>query len=299
MYHDSILAKAARRAAQENPAIKISAHNRYAEYQMKHDPTYAVLSILITLTRYTELLWETISRRRAGDKLRWRVVLSIEWFKAILRLTLVFHSKKPLLSPPMPEREFEPEDPDTPNSHEQQSTTWKMARSKTVLPATPLNAKEYLYTKVLKAEHVRSPMFLMRNVDSVKGNLAEVMAILRPVIYAYLAYRYRHNPRNWTPWIVGAAIEYSARQLLFDNYAETTPGGLRGLSELEHEELRRRGSSLWWWSVRGAAYQTITRPILNGIATRTEKIPLIGLFGAILSDYLYLLDNYHFSSSSL
>lgn len=266
---------------------------------MKHDPTYTVLSILITLTRYTELLWETISRRKGGEKVRWRVVLSIEWFKAVLRLSLVYHSKKPLLTPPMPEREFDPEETEKANKLESPVAQWKMPRSQIVLPATPLNTREFLSTKVLKTEDVRSPMFLLRNIAGAKGNVAEVLSIMRPVIYALLAYKYRRRPRNWTPWLVAAAIEYCAQHLMVENYTETVPGGLRGLTELEHDEIRRRRSSLWWWTVRGAAYQSITRPILNSVATRTEKIPLVGLFGTILADYLYLLDTYHFSASSL
>ena len=60
------------------------------------------------MIQYTELLWEMIARRR-GEQIRWRVIVFIEGVKALCRLLLLrLTNSRPLVSPPLPEREVDP-----------------------------------------------------------------------------------------------------------------------------------------------------------------------------------------------
>ena len=43
------------------------------------------------------------------------------------------------------------------------------------------------------------------------------------------------------------------------DFRERVAGGLRGLTGLEREELRKRGWSMGWWLMRGAFYENITK----------------------------------------
>lgn len=65
-------------------------------------------------------------------------------------------------------------------------------------------------------------------------------------------------------------MEYGCRQLAKRDFRERVAGGLRGLTGLEREELRKRGWSMGWWLLRGAFYENITKCVL----TRKE-LPLI------------------------
>lgn len=60
------------------------------------------------MIQYTELLWEMAAKRR-GEKVRWRVVVLLEAIKALCRLFLLrLTNSRPLVSPPLPEREIDP-----------------------------------------------------------------------------------------------------------------------------------------------------------------------------------------------
>lgn len=68
---------------------------------------------------------------------------------------------------------------------------------------------------------------------------------------------------------------------------------------LDQMEVKGRTNLLGWWLFRGEFYQAYTRPLLYSIVARLEKIPGLGLFGALISDYLYLFDRYYFTASTL
>jgi peroxin-16 len=304
LYHDSIIAKATKRLSAIDPSFRASCHNRYTEYQVQHNRLYRYVALAVQLTRYTEMLWEMVARKRGGERGRWMTVLSIESIKALLRLVLLFRTKRPLASPPIAEREVDPSNLEELDLEQPPSKdTWKMPRMgqgiSTALPVGPPNIDAFLSEKVLTAEDVKSPVELLHKLESVRGTVAEVAYILRPLIYALLAYRYRGKPRNWTPWLAGVAIEYFSRRELANSYKENIAGGFRGLTKLEADELQKRGMALWWWSLRGAMYNNLTGPAIRRMLEKTAWIPGVGIFGSVLEDYLYLVDNYHFSCSSL
>lgn len=232
------------------------------------------------MIQYTELLWEMAARRR-GDKVRWRVVVLLEVIKAICRVLLLrLTNSRPLLSPPLPEREVDPRkleesarDPassdglETPPSERSSNASddakWTMPRTGLALPSLPdaSDISSYLISKVLTADDVKPPKALLHRVTG-KGEIAELLYIIRPVIYALAMQRWsgdKDGKHDWRPWLLGFGIEYGARQLAKRDFAERLAGGLRGLTGLEREELRKRGWGLWWWGMRGAFYENITR----------------------------------------
>lgn len=320
IYHDNILAKASERLAAYDQDFRASAHNRYTMYITKHNKLYKYVSLLLAVTRYTEILWEMASKNKLGEKGRWALVFFLESLKSILRFVLVAASKRPLASPSVVEREVDPQQLETRSQFEENEFSadedekqfdvdgnpistaplaWKLPRSGNYIPVTiPLKIDEFLSGKVLTVEDVKSPIELFHTL-TIKGYFSEAAYILRPLVYCTLAYRYRDRPRNWTPWVVGAGMEYLARRALVDSFKDSLPGGLRSITQLEDKELKKRGGSLWWWTLRGAMYHTMTRPIFEKIIRKTENIPLVNLPASILEDYEYLLDNYHFASSTL
>lgn len=240
------------------------------------------------MIQYTELLWEMAARRK-GEKVRWRVVVLLEIVKAICRLLLLrLTNSRPLLSPPLPEREVDPskledsnkenaKDPfdlsqdgaESPRPASELSTTssndakWTMPRTGLSLPSLPdaSDISNYLLSKVLTADDIKPPKTLLHRVSG-KGEIAEMLYIIRPVIYAMAMQRWSTGPegkRDWKPWLLGFGIEYGARQLAKRDFQERIAGGLRGLTGLEREELKKRGWGLGWWVMRGAFYETITR----------------------------------------
>lgn len=326
LYHDKIISKATKPLLETDPLYRPSNHNRYTGNYMKASRSYRRIVLFLTLIRCTELLWEMIARRKLQERGRWLAILFIELLKASCRIGLLISTKaRPLLTPPVPEREIDPNrivcdqqgnlsllpvmSGDTSNmdlaekqeiilAHEDMS--WKMPRSGMGLPRNPdTSIDQFLAQKVLNAEDVRAPEHLLHQL-SHKGLAAEALYILRPLIYAALAYTYRHRKRNWTPWVAGVLIEYSSRKLAFSAYKDALPGGVRSLTKLEDAEQKSRAMGFAWWMMRGAMYENWTRPVLEGVLQKVTKVPMAGtLVGAIVEDYMYLFDNYHFPSSTL
>lgn len=271
LYHDSLLAKAIARL----PSIHRphpSPHNRYTKFWTAKSSVYKRIALILQTIQYTELLWEMTAKRR-GEKARWRVVVLLEAIKAICRLLLLrLTNSRPLVSPPLPQREIDPrsldedndkaawDGMDTPPSEGSVDMSWTMPRTGLTLPTLPdaSDISNYLLSKVLTADDIKPPKALLHRVTG-QGQLAEVMFILRPVIYALAMQRWSGDKKSWRPWLLGISIEYGARQLAKKDFQERVAGGLRGLTGLEREELRKRGWALGWWALRGAFYENITK----------------------------------------
>lgn len=235
--------------------------------------------------------------RRRGQKTRWRVVVFLESLKALCRLLMVrLTNSRPLVNPPLPERETDPRialehqaaanvdsgpwdelSDGTPPFNNADGTArradvnWTMPRTGLSLPTLPATSDvtEYLLKKVLTADDIKAPKQLLHRLTTSKAQVAELMWVLRPVVYAVLMQRWamsakvegkgRNRVAAWTPWVVGVGIEVGARQLAKRDFKERLAGGLRGLTTLERDELRSRGWAMGWWALRGAFYENFTR----------------------------------------
>lgn len=271
LYHDSLLAKAvARLPGAKKP--QPSPHNRYTGFWTQKSPIYRRIATLLQVVQYTELLWEMAAKRK-GETTRWRVVVLLEIVKAFCRLILLrLTNSRPLLSPPLPVREVDPSTlqeptPSSPldelesvSSEKSEDVKWTMPRTGLSLPSLPdpSDISSYLLSKVITADDIKPPKSLLHRVTG-KGEVAEWLFILRPVIYALAMQHWRDDKKNWRPWLIGLSIEYGARQLGKKDFQDRFSGGLRGLTGLEREELRKRGWSLGWWMMRGAFYENITK----------------------------------------
>lgn len=202
----------------------------------------------------------------------------IEFAKAVCRLLLLrLTNSRPLVSPPLPERETDPraaeaekeaaagdwngmDEPIEEPSVSSSEISWTMPRTGLTLPSLPdaNDISNYLISKVLTADDVKAPASLLHRVSG-QGQFAEILYILRPVIYALAMQRWSKNKRSWSPWLIGFGLEYGSRQLAKRDLAERAAGGLRGLTGLERDELKKRGWAMGWWMMRGAFYENITR----------------------------------------
>ncbi|KAI9788589.1 MAG: Peroxisomal membrane protein pex16 [Piccolia ochrophora] len=326
LYHDSLLARAIARL----PPIKRpqpTPHNRYTRFWTQRSPLYRRLALTLQMIQYTELLCEMAAKRRS-DKARWRVVVLLEAVKAVCRLLLLrlTHSR-PLLSPPLPEREIDPSTLDSPSvdipdeplpteEEEEDSPAspipsdlppsspedlgWSMPRTGLTLPSLPSSTaiSQYLLSKVLTADDIKPAPSLLHRVTGA-GQAAEVLHILRPVAYALAMQQLRGDKKSWRPWLLGVSVEYGARQLAKRDFRDRVAGGLRGLTGLEREELGRRGRAMGWWALRGAFYENVTKAWLTATTTKLRNKPLVGLVGGVLEDYEFLWDQYYFSTATL
>lgn len=310
LYHDSLLSKAVARlpgAQRQHP----SPHSRYTKFWTDRSPTYKRIALVLQMIQYTELLWEMAAKRK-GEKVRWRVVVLLEVVKAVCRLLLLrLTNSRPLVSPPLPQREVDPstlEDSsassngmDTPPTEQEvEAANWTMPRTGLSMPSLPdaSDISNYLISKVLTADDIKPPKALLHRVSG-KGEVAEVLYILRPVIYALAMQQFSGDRKSWHPWLIGVGMEYGARQLAKKDVQERLAGGSRSLTGLEKEELRKRGWSLGWWMMRGAFYENITKAWIHAITRKLQNKPLLDIIGGVIEDYEFLWDQYYFPTATL
>lgn len=330
LYHDSLVSRVISRLPSTIPRPVPTPHSRYTKYWTSHSSLYHRVAVSLQMIQYTELLWEMVARRR-GQKTRWRVVVLIEIAKAICRLLLLrLTNSRPLVSPPLPEREVDPRSADeeegdwngmqTPVNEKSSDLSWTMPRTGMSLPSLPNvnDVSNYLISKVLTADDIKPPKALLHRVTG-QGQLAEALYILRPVIYALAMQKWSGDKRSWRPWLIGFGMEYGCRQLAKTDFRERVAGGLRGLTGLEREELRKRGWAMGWWIMRGAFYENITKYVflyrlilgkgivkltttrswLKSLTDKMKGKPLLDLVGSVIEDYEYLWDNYYFPTATL
>ncbi|KAL6720135.1 hypothetical protein ACLMJK_002056 [Lecanora helva] len=284
---------------------------RYQHFCKLASPLYARCAALLRTIQYTQLLCEMFAKR-AGEKVRWRVVVVLEIVKALLRLLMGRASgNRTLVETGVgDERQDRRVDDDrgalSVEAAEAETGDWKMPRTGMRLPQLPLpsgvsgeNITDFLGKRVISADEIKSENRLVRRITSAQGQIAEIMWVLRPVMYALALQRYQTNKRDWRPWAIGLAMEVASRQFAKKDVKESVVGGMRALSGVEKEELSRRGWGMAWWGMRGAFYENITREYIRGFAGKLKGKPLLDLVGVIVEDYDYLWDEYYFSTATL
>lgn len=133
-------------------------------------------------------------------------------FRVALRLALLRITRRPLVSPPIPERDFDPAS--LPPSSIHSSPTLAPTTPLASPPATPDHLKnnrmplepsplmltsllpgrsdtsveDYLLPKALTTSSVRPPLQLVRPLTSIQDWVAECIYILRPLIYGTLPF---------------------------------------------------------------------------------------------------------------
>ncbi|KAI0111244.1 peroxisome membrane protein [Nemania sp. FL0031] len=304
LYHDAVLRNALNKIPSLPTARIPGPHARYTRFWTAKSSLYRRIALLLQIVQYTEMLWEMAAKRR-GEKIRWRVVIILEALKAICRLLLMrITSSRPLVTPPLPEREPIPVEDDQSDEDvlkelmgeeppeqgmdgsvkEAHEREWAMPRTKSSLPSLPNpgDVGSYLQSRVLTADDIK-PAARLLNTLSRSGRAAEILHILSPLVYAVALSRSK-DKKSWAPWVIGLSIEYTARQLRDRGFRSTS---------LEQEEWGKRYWAAGWWTMRGAFYENVTKGLITGVRRRMPS-----LVSGILEDYEYLWENYYFSTSA-
>jgi peroxin-16 len=239
-------------------------------------------------------------------------------FRTVLRLTILQTTRRPVISPPLPERELDPatlpaltERPaSSPPPHEANGhanghngttiapthlknnhvpfSSGKVHPLLTTPPSslTQTTIEDFLLPKALTPSSLRDPRFLLRTLSGPTDWAAEILYILRPLIYVLLL-RPSRNPISSlrTPVAVSIMIEIAVR------YLRAVPPAS---ASLERAEYARRDRELFWYLFRGEIWSEWTRPKLLGLAQRTSGLPLLALVSAVVGDWVPLIDQYHY-----
>ncbi|KAL8670112.1 MAG: hypothetical protein Q9168_005339, partial [Polycauliona sp. 1 TL-2023] len=190
-----------------------SPQTRYTTFYAARSRLYSHSAVLLQTIQYTELLCEMFFKRRGGEKARWRVVVVLELIKAICRTIMFWVTGRRMVIEGLggaDERPVIPEQPPSPQSQEEEQTQgnqqesgarenittardshtkeWPMPRTGMTLPILPTHSHQsitdYLSARVISADDIKRASQLVRAMKSYQGQLAELLWIARPVVYA-------------------------------------------------------------------------------------------------------------------
>lgn len=119
----------------------------------------------------------------------------------------------------------------------------------------------YLFSRVLTIEDIKPAAQLLPRLNGLSW-YAEILYILRPLLYALIMQRWvrkrgeENAKRSWWPWLLGLSIEYASMEL---RKRDDEKGYRNGLGRLEKDEQRQRGKAMWWWALRGAMYENVSK----------------------------------------
>ncbi|KAH9944328.1 peroxisome membrane protein [Epithele typhae] len=305
MYHDTLLAKVGQSDPKYKPLLPSSPHTRFTRAWSEKDSRYKWIGRALELIRFTELLVEMGLRRKVSRQTRWRGIVMLELLKALLRLILLRITRRPLLSPLVPEREFDPDS--IPDRSDTSSPTLVASSPPPSLPSTPEHLKNnhialpthplltppppthspvpveaYLLPKALTTTSVKAPTSLVKPLANPKEWLSEVIYVLRPLVYATMLSKGRKDTR---PLVTVLAMELIALNL------RRVPSPS---AALERSEYARRDRDIVWYLLRGSIWDSWTRPKLDNFANTTESMPFIGIFSAFVKDWIPLIDEYYY-----
>ncbi|KAF8202919.1 peroxisomal membrane protein PEX16 [Pholiota molesta] len=306
MYHDTLLDRVVKANPSYRPLIPTSMHTRFTKAWVDKDSLYKWAARVLEIIRFTQLFIEMTLKRKVSEKIKWRSIILLEVIKASLRLLLLKLTNRPLVSPPLPERDFDPTTlppqsnttsptlaPSSP-SHSPPMTPDHLRNNLIPLEPHPLltssqsdvSAEDYLLPKALTTSSVKPSLSLVRPLLAPRDWIAEVVYVLRPLVYASLlvADRRAHERTN-KPLIVVLFMEFISRNLRRAPPASAT---------LERAEYARRDKDMLWYLLRGSIWDSYTRPKLESFVSSTAHTPLLGLFGSLLKDWIPLVDDYYY-----
>ncbi|KAI4266668.1 MAG: hypothetical protein L6R38_008617, partial [Xanthoria sp. 2 TBL-2021] len=209
LYHTSLLRRHFPSPSPPSP------QTRYTTFYAARSRLYSNSAILLQTIQYTELLCEMFFKRRGGEKARWRLVVVLELIKAICRTMMFWVTGRRMVieglgtgeRPVIPEQQQNPEDQQQQEREsssacgaiagssdqettvqEERSKEWNMPRTGVKLPVLPTQGGEsitdFLSKRVISADDIKVASQLVRKISSYQGQLAEMMWIARPVVYA-------------------------------------------------------------------------------------------------------------------
>lgn len=188
------------------------------------------------------------------------------------------------------------------------SQSYQMPRTSLTLeplPDAPNSVSSYLLSHVIDPTEIKPAQQLLSTLSSSTSQIAEILYILRPVLYALILqrltskYGIQKARRDWRPWLLGVLIEYTSFRL--SSLAEagsSSSFSTLGQSAVESDEVRKRQMAAFWWLLRGAAWEGLTKRWVSGVSGRLKRWPLLDLIGGVVEEYEYLWGEYYFATAN-
>ncbi|KAJ8944781.1 hypothetical protein NQ318_003649 [Aromia moschata] len=262
------------------------------------------VKLWLTVVEYSEVFCELSAKKLWGTAGKWIVIVSIQVFKCIARLMLIYHYKESIVqNPPVPvldRKSLKPNEHttvgDIAQTHlEPQSFTLK--RSGRVVrkvdaspPITMRRWKPLLQVQAFTCENKED----IEQVLIGRHLVAETIYITKPIVHlASMAY---FGTKTWKPWMISLALDLSSLHL----YRPFKSNKINSLTPHQRMQLSRRIVALLFYLIRSPFYEKQSEDKINTLLTALSKhVPLAGLVCNPLIQYLpFWQDTYFYMWST-
>ncbi|VEN56783.1 unnamed protein product [Callosobruchus maculatus] len=249
------------------------------------------VKLWLTVLEYCEVFLELSANKLWGNTGKWVVVTSIQVFKCISRLILVYHYKENIIElPPIPtlnrqnlkNQSTSSLTAETPNQFEAVSFTLKRSGRivRKVDSAPPIGMRSW--------KPLQPPLnYSCENDQSIEQALigrqliAETIYIAKPMVH--LASMACFGSRAWKPYLIALAMDISSLQL----YKSCKRNNLSTLTPQQRLQLSKRTLLLVLYLIRSPVYEKYSRDKINNLLSGLSKyVPLAGLVCNPLSQYM-------------
>jgi len=243
----------------------------------------------LSVLQYSELCLEIAAKHKWNARGKWIVVFAIELFKCILKFFLLRSlNGHTLVNNSVPQLRDVALIKDLLAQHQQEQSRKQRATKKREKRIVSYEKWEQfkLQVRSTDAEMNRTYMFPAPFGET----LAEMLNILRPIVY--LVSMYRYGRQSWKAWIFS---------LMMDVFSLAYYSGRGyGISNNQRDEVSRRSTLLFYYLLRSPFFEIFTqrtpRPV-KAIAGKFGSVPgLKSIFGSLF-DFLSVYREHYFYTS--
>ena len=190
---------------------------------------------VLTTVSNCEVVLEMSARTLGSDEKRRKLIVFLEFAKALLRTALLFKTQCTVLpmsgllegrSPQEDEEEKnEQTSPASPSANQSNggrpvasSASWRGRRTGRILRGTSTSESSLESSRSSNAKIVAGPRYArfsgISKTDRLLYLVGELLHIFRPALYAYMVFR-RRMEKSWTPWFLSLALELASARCTF------------------------------------------------------------------------------------
>eukprot|EP00474_Spongospora_subterranea_P009881 CRZ10339.1 hypothetical protein [Spongospora subterranea] len=258
LYHDRILGRP-----------------KMASHYVQNEPSTAAVNAqnLLSFIQQLEILMDMLASRHCSTQNRWKLILSIEVSKIILRLILLYYNGGAMLLQATPE--------ETASHANDVSHVSKFSSFRTA---------SFRFADVISVYHRPDPYLkLVPESTGVQKShiVAEIFHIIRPAIYVLGVLRYSCS--SWIPFM---------SSLLSDIISRVLVGRISNWTPRVRQEIHRRLFLYLFYLLRSPFFESFTMLPLTNFLALCGNIPWIGIFFGNCLDLVQSLQSHYFYTSA-
>ncbi|XP_057666398.1 peroxisomal membrane protein PEX16 [Diorhabda carinulata] len=261
-------------------------------YQIDSSASVEKIKLWLTVIEYSEVFCELSASKLWGNTGKWIIIVSIQIFKCISRMFLIFHYKEPIIqnpSIPVLNRKTITHQKRNISQSEFDSISFTLKRSGRVMrkidSSPPIGLRDWKPLPQLGADNRNQ---LLETTISKRQLIAESIYIAKPIIH--LTSMACFGTKTWKPWMISLALDITSMEL----YRSSTKKNIQALTPQQRLQISKRTMLLILYFLRSPMYERYSKDRIHSFLMGLSKVPLASIICTPLAQYLPFWQNTYF-----